>query len=357
MTPRAESYTPAEVLLEEGFSRLDTIYVATSRGPCGGVNDSLEMLDRTIELTGELSPQTPIFCLHQIIHNAPVLEHYREKGILFTENLDDVQPGSVCLINAHGQPDQIFQALEERGCFIVDTTCPFVKAIHNKVARDTAAGDHIVLLGEPSHAEAIGIASHTREGNITIITSPEEAETVNLPYPNLSLHTQTTTAGFEAEAAEAILRRRFPQLATTPRGDRCTAVRVRQAGVLDFRGRADMIIIVGSPTSKNTRNMAKVGESERIPTQRVDFPHEIDPSFLATHKPQNIGLSSGASVLDRQFQDVLMWLTQRAQKYGRTPNVVTLPSTGNEHAHLQNLKPVFDKLERWLNNKSRQTAN
>ena len=347
ITGNSEVPTPAEVLLQEGFSELVNLYIATTRGPCGGVNDSLEMLDRTIELTRELSPEVKVFCLHQIIHNAPVLKHYKDSGVIFTNNLREVEPGSVCLINAHGQKRLAFRYLKLKGCFTVDATCPFVRAVQNKAALDVRDGYHIVLLGEPTHAEALGISSYAR-GKITIISSPDEAREVRLPCEKLSLHTQTTTAGFEAEEAEAILLERYPQTKVTPKGDRCTAVKLRQQGVANFKGLADIAIVVGSPTSKNTKNMAKVGEHHGIPTIRVDYPEEIEPSFLATHKPRGIAISSGASALDNQFKQVLGWLEHTALLYGREPNLIHLPTTGFEHKNLQNSDKLFNQLEIWL---------
>ncbi|MBI4057742.1 hypothetical protein HY405_00250 [Candidatus Microgenomates bacterium] len=358
MPSRTELQPYDQEAAQKLFSSIENIYVATTRGPCPGVKDAIQILDEAVTTAKSLRPEIPVVCLHEegVVHNTEVVEYFKERGVQHIEDPKEVSPGSVVVITAHGREWWVPQILEQNGCHVIDTTCPLVTGLQIKVREDVRKGRDIVLWGQPTHPEARGVASYVPDGRITIIESLEDAQTVDLSENSqLAFHTQTTAAGFEADKAKKFLLQSNPNMITTLRGDECNAVRDRQEAVYEFPEDTNLAVIVGSPTSKNTKSMALVADEDRgIPTTlRVDYAHEIDIPFLAQtlHAPVNVALSSGASVLDVQFLRVRDWFLEQSRMYGREPNVVNLPPVSEEREHFKkedDFVEIQNKLKDWL---------
>src|SRR5215813_14581459 len=101
------------------------IILANPRGFCAGVNMAIESLERALELYG-----TPLYVYHEIVHNRPVVERFRQRGVIFVDGIDEIPAGATVLYSAHGVAPTVRQAAEQRYLRAIDATCPLVTKVH-----------------------------------------------------------------------------------------------------------------------------------------------------------------------------------------------------------------------------------
>ena len=145
------------------------IIVADSAGFCFGVK-------RAVGIAEEFAEKgNPAVTLGEIIHNPTVVESLRERGVFPVESVDDVPEGYTLILRSHGVPLSVVEELEEKNIPYADATCPFVARIHRIVAKQTAAGDTVIITGNPDHAEVRGIIGHAN-GDVFVVRNLEELE-------------------------------------------------------------------------------------------------------------------------------------------------------------------------------------
>ena len=156
-----------------------------------------------------------------------------------------------------------------RGLHVVDATCPLVTKVHRQVVRNVHRGRHVVLIGHAGHDEVIGTMGEAPE-SITLVTSVEEAATIDLPDGDLYHVTQTTLSVDETEAIVAELQRRRPDLQGPPRSDICYATQNRQDAVKALLGEGiEHLLVVGSPNSSNSQRLCEVARLAGVPADLV----------------------------------------------------------------------------------------
>src|SRR5438128_1236507 len=171
------------------------VILANPRGFCAGVNMAIESLDRAIELFG-----TPIYAFHEIVHNRPVVERFREKGVIFVESISDVPEGATVLYSAHGVSPEIRAASAKRHLRAIDATCPLVTKVHLEAIRFASEGYHIILIGHEGHDEVIGTMGEAPQ-SITLVETPEEVDQLSFSLDaKIAYLTQTTLSVSEANA-------------------------------------------------------------------------------------------------------------------------------------------------------------
>ncbi|MEX2560146.1 MAG: 4-hydroxy-3-methylbut-2-enyl diphosphate reductase, partial [Pirellulales bacterium] len=163
------------------------ILLAGPRGFCAGVNMAIEALERAVERFG-----TPLYVLHEIVHNRHVVENFRRRGVVFVEHVEQVPPGSRLMYSAHGVSPAVRSLAQGRGLEVIDATCPLVRKVHLQAARFAREGYTIVLIGHRGHDEVIGTLGQV-PGGITLLETPDEVDSLEVPDPaKLAYLTQTT---------------------------------------------------------------------------------------------------------------------------------------------------------------------
>lgn len=164
------------------------IRVAKSAGFCYGVRRAVEMAERA-------AAQGPVYLLGHITHNDHVIRRLEELGAVTISAPEEAPEGATVLIRAHGEPDSTFQALQARGCRVLDATCPNVTRIHEIVRDAEARGRVPVIVGEADHPEILGILGCTSRGRV--VSGWDELEQIMEKEPDffglpLTFVSQTT---------------------------------------------------------------------------------------------------------------------------------------------------------------------
>jgi 4-hydroxy-3-methylbut-2-en-1-yl diphosphate reductase len=287
---------------DEGVGR--QVLLAAPRGYCAGVDRAVDAVERALAAHG-----APVFVRKQIVHNLPVVRDLERKGAVFVEEESEVPEGSVVVLSAHGVAPEVYANSEGRRLRVIDATCPLVTKVHLEARRFAREDRTIVLIGHAGHEEVVGTSGQAPERTILVQTL-DEARTVEVPDPDdVSYLTQTTLSVDETNEIIAVLRERFPNLQGPPKEDICYATQNRQDAVKEVARRADLVLVIGSDNSSNSRRLVEVARAAGAPSHLVDDESEVDAAWL--EGVQALGLTSGASAPEWLVDRMLGWLADR----------------------------------------------
>ena len=127
------------------------VTLAEPRGFCSGVNRAINILDNVVK-----NAKGPVYVYHEIVHNAWVVSHFRRKGVVFVDSLDDVPDEAELLFSTHGVSPDIREQANKRKIKTIDATCPLVHSVHSQARNYAAAGYKIIFIGKRGHDEVVG---------------------------------------------------------------------------------------------------------------------------------------------------------------------------------------------------------
>ena len=281
------------------------ILLANPRGFCAGVERAIAIVERALEKFG-----APIYVRHEVVHNKFVCDDLRAKGAVFIEELSEVPAGSTVIFSAHGVSMAVRDEAEQRGLKVFDATCPLVTKVHVEVGRMRNQAREVVMIGHKGHPEVEGTMGQSPDG-MYLVETVEDVEQLRVASPDqLSFVTQTTLSVDDATIVIDALRKQFPEVQGPKKDDICYATQNRQDAVKALAERCDLVIVVGSPNSSNSRRLKEVAVARGIDGYLIDGPEEIDPAWL--QGKQRIGVTAGASapeILVRRVVDRIGELT------------------------------------------------
>ena len=284
------------------------IILANPRGFCAGVNMAIESLERALEVYG-----TPLYVYHEIVHNRPVVERFRNRGVVFVDHIDEIPPGSTVLYSAHGVAPAIRAAAAERRLRAIDATCPLVTKVHLEAVRFAREHYTILLIGHEGHDEVLGTTGEAPE-HIRLVQTVEEVEELDLPADaRVAYLTQTTLSVDDAEIIIQALRRRFPRIVGPSRDDICYATQNRQEAVKELVPEADAVIVLGSQNSSNSKRLAELARTHGKPAYLVDSVRDLPPNCFRGN--ETVLITAGASAPEEVVQECIAYLQDR---YGAT---------------------------------------
>jgi 4-hydroxy-3-methylbut-2-enyl diphosphate reductase len=280
------------------------IILANPRGFCAGVNMAIESLERALDLFG-----TPLYVYHEIVHNRPVVERFRNRGVVFVDTIEEIPPGSTVLYSAHGVAPAIREAADRRRLNAIDATCPLVTKVHLEAVRFAREGYTIILIGHAGHDEVLGTTGEA-PANIHLV---EDAEDVaRLPFPTnarLAYLTQTTLSVDDAEAIISALRRRYPDIVGPSRDDICYATQNRQEAVKELAPEADIVLVLGSQNSSNSMRLAEIAAGCGKRAYLIDGAREIIDGWF--HPTDRVLITAGASAPEEVVTECVDYLRRR----------------------------------------------
>ena len=275
------------------------VVVAAPRGYCAGVDRAVVTVEKALDLYGP-----PVYVRKQIVHNKHVVETLESRGAIFVEELDEVPLGATVVFSAHGVSPAVHAEAAERSLKTIDATCPLVTKVHREAVRFAKSDFEILLIGHQGHEEVEGTAGEAPE-HVTIVNSPDEADTVEVRDPSKVVWLSQTTLSVD-ETMETVnrLRERFPELHNPPSDDICYATQNRQVAIKKVAADADLVIVVGSANSSNSVRLVEVAlEYGAKAAYRVDYADEVKQEWL--DGVRTVGVTSGASVPEVLVQEVL----------------------------------------------------
>lgn len=296
-TPRIPG--PRGRLQDNPVAGAKKVLLAAPRGYCAGVDRAVIAVEKALERYG-----APVYVRKQIVHNIHVVTELEALGAVFVDEVDEVPEGSHVVFSAHGVSPAVVDQAAVRGLQAIDATCPLVTKVHREAVRFARDDFEILLIGHEGHEEVEGTAGEAPE-HVTVVNSPEDADTVEVKDPSKVVWLSQTTLSVD-ETMETVrrLRERFPELNDPPSDDICYATQNRQVAIKKVAKDADLVIVVGSANSSNSVRLVEVAlEYGAKAAYRVDYAHEIEQAWL--DGVATVGVTSGASVPEVLVQEVL----------------------------------------------------
>jgi 4-hydroxy-3-methylbut-2-enyl diphosphate reductase len=283
-----------------------TVLLAAPRGFCAGVDRAIQIVERSIEKFG-----APVYVRHEIVHNRHVVDRLSKLGAVFVEELDECPDDRPVVFSAHGVPKSVPKAAQAREMTFLDATCPLVSKVHVEAERHAKEGLHILLIGHEGHPEVVGTMGQLPDGQMTLIETVEDANSYQpKDGQKLALVTQTTLSVDDTKDIIAALQKRFPDIALPYKEDICYATTNRQMAVKAIAERCDLLLVIGSKTSSNSKRLVEVGaKAGSDDAALISSAEMID--WDAVDRADTIGLSAGASAPEYLTDGVLAALRSR----------------------------------------------
>ena len=273
------------------------------RGFCAGVDRAIEIVEKALDMYGP-----PIYVRHAIVHNKRVVDSLRKKGVVFVEELEEIEDSDGRVIfSAHGVSPAVLEEAKRRGFQVVDAVCPLVTKVHSEVRRYSEMGYTIILIGHRNHVEVIGTSGEAPD-KVAVVESVSEALSVSVPDPGkVAYVTQTTLSVDDTKDIVEALEKRFPKISSPSKLDICYATQNRQDAVKKLAEISDLIFIMGSPESSNSNRLVEVAKSCGVKNAYlIEDSGGVKEKML--ERDMTVGLSSGASTPEAIVEEVVLRL-------------------------------------------------
>ena len=277
------------------------VITAKSSGFCFGVKNAV---DKAYEMIADRKNGERLIMLGELTHNDRVVGELLKGGFDIIDDAVDVPEHSKVIIRAHGVTPEQKRILKEKNCEIFDCTCPFVEKIH-KIVRDAAAeGKDIIISGTKGHPEVVGICGEAPD-KVSVISSPEELEALNINKNSTLLISQTT---FSSEIFEKICAIGENKIANNLIFDTiCSTTGIRQSEASQISEQSDVMLVIGSSHSSNTKKLYDICESRCDRTYLIGGADDLRTLILDGRIGDEdvVGVTAGASTPEAIILEVV----------------------------------------------------
>ena len=283
-----------------------TIQLAKSSGFCFGVENAV----KTAYANLPSNPNEKVYMLGEITHNENVVGDLLAKGLLLVHEPEEVEEGSRVLIRAHGVTPDVFSALSDRHCQIIDCTCPFVQKIHRIVKEADSQGHPVYITGAKGHPEVVGICGECRNKSASVISSLEEAMAIPSIEEDSIWVSQTTFSSKEFQKICEFVQKKIAKDQIF--GTICYTTENRQRETADLAGVSDVMVVIGSKTSSNTKKLFDICSDRCALTYLVGGAEEVEPLLPMWRERgvKRIGVSAGASTPVSIIREVIQTMSE-----------------------------------------------
>ncbi len=270
------------------------ILLASPRGFCAGVTRAVAIVEKSLEKFG-----APVYVRHEIVHNECVVESLKRKGAVFVDELKDVPKGGVVIFSAHGVSPSIRREADLLGLISIDATCPLVDKVHQEVRKFHTQGCSVIMVGKKGHQEVIGVQG---EAPVQVVSDTEDVAALALKEP-VAYVTQTTYSMDDVKELVSLLKKKYPNIISPQKDDVCYATQNRQNAVKLLSKQSDLVLVVGSKTSSNSKRLVETAIKHGSKALLI-----ADASFVTEEMfdgVETLGITSGASVPESLVKEII----------------------------------------------------
>ena len=278
--------------------------VSKNAGFCFGVSRAVKMANEIVE------KEQIKYSYGNVIHNQQVVNEFRNQGLITVNDISEIPDGASVLVRAHGVSKTFFEEAQKKNLIIYDATCPYVRNIQNKVEDMYNKGYKVIIAGSGMHPEVIGINGYCCNSAI-IIEEPEDIEKLTPDSENKYCSVAQTT--FIKEKYEKIteeLKKKFTLLEVFD--TICSATSVRQSEAVKLAASVDIMIVIGDPSSSNTRKLYEVCKERCARTYLISCAKQVED--IDIKNKEMVGITAGASTPDRIVREVKETMEDNAKK-------------------------------------------
>ncbi|MDX1358533.1 MAG: 4-hydroxy-3-methylbut-2-enyl diphosphate reductase, partial [Clostridia bacterium] len=279
------------------------IEVAGSAGFCFGVEKAVETADMVLDEYGKA------YATGDLIHNPSVMKRLIDKGLIIVPSVADIPAGGHFIVRAHGEPPESFDKAVSGSLLVHDATCSYVHYIQDLVRKLSEEGKRIIIFGNPTHPEIIGINGYC--GNSArIVSDAEKIEDIFDDGEEYCLIAQTTANQQNYDRFFDNLNSRLKKLKKYD--TICQATQKRQLETVELAKKADIMVVVGGKNSSNTRKLFDICRLNCDQTLWVEEANELSSDSFVGYN--YIGITAGASTPDRTVKEVLEYMSEMVKQ-------------------------------------------
>ena len=280
------------------------IYLLKPRGFCAGVVRAIDVVKIALNLYGP-----PVYVRKEIVHNKHVVDELRDLGAVFVEELEEVPSGARAIFSAHGVSPEVRRQGKQRNLAVIDATCPLVTKVHLEAVKFAREGYTIILIGHKNHDEVIGTLGEA-PAKMILVESVEDVDALSIEDPShVAYLTQTTLSLDETKDIVARLEERFPMIRGPKSQDICYATENRQMAVKGVSEFCQLILVVGSANSSNSKRLVEVGQNYGVQAYLVNDWSDVHPEWL--EGITSIGVTAGASAPEHLVEKIVAALDEK----------------------------------------------
>ena len=267
------------------------IIIAKNAGYCFGVKDAVDLAHDIAKKEGR------VYMLGDIVHNERVVDDLNNVGAKVVKSLKDVPENGTVLFRAHGTKNEIWEEAENMSLKIKDATCPLVHKIHEDVKKLYNEGRKIIVIGDHGHDEVIAIADQAK--NTIVISNPEEALKLKR-IRKAGIVSQSTQAIENVQEIIKILMTKIFDLRFV--NTICYPTKRNQEQIKDLAKIVDVMIIIGSFTSANSKRLTSLAKCLNDNTFQVTSEEDLEKKWF--NNCGSVGISAGASTPDYLINNI-----------------------------------------------------
>ena len=260
------------------------IIKAESAGFCFGVDNAVSAALRTAENNHNKNIAT----LGELIHNSYVVDQLSKKGVTVSDDIASLQ-SDIAIVRSHGIGKEQYAQLQAKKIEIIDATCPYVKSIQNKVEKYYKKGYTVIIVGDKSHPEVIGVNGWC-ENSASIINSMQEARQVTSKKP-ICVVAQTTIIKSLFDQIVDIIKLKYPE--TIVFNTICSATTQRQQEAVQIASQVEAMFVIGSHNSSNTKKLVEICKEKCSNVYHIEDVTDLNTNMYS--KCDIVGVTAGAS--------------------------------------------------------------
>ena len=278
------------------------LIISKLSGFCNGVNHTIEETNKILNQndTGN------IYCLGEIVHNENVIKKLESKGMITVSSLEEVPNHSTVIFRAHGETIHNYELAKNKKLEIIDLTCGRVKVIHKKIIKHQE--DFIIIIGKQNHPEVKGHISYVKDG--IIISNEEDIKKINKNKfkKNIYIVAQTTFNEKEFNNLTNLIKKSCNKQKITIDNTICSSTHNRQEEVKEISKQANIMLIIGSSTSSNTKELYNIAKVYCKNTYLISTKEDLDS--ITFDKKDIVGITSGASTSRDDIEEIINYLKE-----------------------------------------------
>lgn len=281
-----------------------TLNVINPHGFCPGVTRAIKIINETIKKY----PNQQIYVFNEIVHNKTVVTDFKEKGIIFTQDCNEIKDKSIVILSAHGVSPQVRKNLAEKKCHVIDATCPFVTKVHNEVHEYSKNSYHIIYVGKKNHDEVRGVIGENPK-NITLVENESDFNKIPSGFKKYIVLNQTTLNLDDVEVLFKKIQKIIPHVEFPEKADLCMATKLRQTALKKSLEKSDLVLVIGSQNSSNSKKLRDIALSYNKEAYLIDNCEEINENWLENKKI--VSLTAGASAPEFLVEKTIQFLKNK----------------------------------------------
>lgn len=256
---------------------------------------------RAVDISLEALKEKPKPCqaLGPLVHNEFVIEKLKKSGIKFINSLNEAKKGTI-IIPAHGEDPKVLEKIRKMGLEMINTTCPLVTRVQNLAKEFQERGYQVIIIGDKDHKEVKSIQAVIK-GEGIIIDNEKELPRLRIKNKPVAVIVQTTQNLARVEKILKKLRKRFKNLEF--HNTLCSTVQNYQKEVKKLAPKVDLMLIIGSKTSANTKRLVEIAETSGKLVYYIESAAQLRKNWPPGIK--KIGVASGTSTPNWLIEDII----------------------------------------------------